>query len=117
MRTRLNEISGISELTPEIREEAATLESEYADLEIRHRSAIISEGKEEDQALGMFPDGSTDSDGAELRSLLGRVSLADYLSPAIAGVGCFYDFQIEFLGSGSCLAGLGGLGCWWWVFE
>ena len=21
------------------------------------------------------------------------------------------------LGSGSCLAGLGGLGCWWWVFE
>ena len=21
------------------------------------------------------------------------------------------------LGWGSCLAGLGGLGCWWWVFE
>ena len=44
-------------------------------------------GKRKIQAIGLFPDGSTDSDGAELRSLLGRVGLADYLSPAIAGVG------------------------------
>ena len=25
--------------------------------------------------------------------------------------------QIEFLGWGFSLAGLGGLGCWWWVLE
>ena len=30
---------------------------------------------------------------------------------------CFYVFKIEFLGSGFSLAGLGGLGCWWWVLE
>ena len=45
VRSRLNEIAGLSELTPEIREEAATLEAEYGDLEIRHRSAILSEGR------------------------------------------------------------------------
>ncbi len=89
VRSRLNEISGMEgdDFLPEIREEAATLEAEYGTLEVRHRAAIISEGQEEQAALGRYPDGSTDSDGAELRSLLGRVSLADYLSPAIAGVG------------------------------
>ena len=30
---------------------------------------------------------------------------------------CFYVCQIEFFGSGFSLAGLGGLGCWWWVLE
>ena len=87
VRSRLNEIAGLSELTPEIREEAATLEAEYGDLEIRHRSAILSEGEEEQAALGLFADGSTDGDGAEVRSLLSRVTLADYVQPALAGVG------------------------------
>lgn len=87
VRSRLNEIAGLSELTTETREEAATLEAEYSDLETRHRAAIISEGEAEAAAVGLFPDGSTDSDGAELRQLLGRVSLRDYLAPAAAGVG------------------------------
>ena len=87
VRSRLNEIAGLSELTPEIREETATLEAEYGDLEIRHRSAIRSEGEEEQTALGLFADGSTDSDGAEVRSLINRVTLADYPIPALAGVG------------------------------
>ena len=36
--------------------------------------------------MGMFPDGD-DHDGAEVRQLLGRVTLADYLGPAAAGAG------------------------------
>ena len=89
VRARLNEIAGLEgeDFTAEVREESAQLEAEFGDLEVRHRAAIISEGQEEESALGRFPDGSQDSDGAELRSLLGRVSLADYLHPALAGVG------------------------------
>ena len=89
VRSRLNEIAGMEgdDFTPEIREEAAKLEAEYGNLEIRHRAAIIAEGEAEQNAVGLLPDGSQDSDGAELRSLLGRVTLADYLQPALAGVG------------------------------
>jgi len=36
--------------------------------------------------VGLFPDGE-DTDGAEVRQLLGRVTLADYLGPAAAGAG------------------------------
>ena len=89
VRSRLNEIAGLEgdNFTAEIREEAATLEKEFGDLEIRHRAAILSEGEEERTAEGLFADGSKDADGAELRQLLGRVSLSDFLQPALAGVG------------------------------
>ena len=89
VRSRLNEIAGLEgeEFTPEIREEAASLESEYSALEVRHRAAIISEGEEEKAAEGLFSDGTEDGESAELRSMLSRVTLADYLSPAVAGVG------------------------------
>ena len=89
VRSRLNEIAGISgdDFTPEIRAEATTLEGEYGDLEVRHRAAIISEGNEEAEAVGLFADGSQDGENAELRALLGRVTLADYLTPAAGGVG------------------------------
>ena len=89
VRTRLNEIAGLEgeNFTSESRAESVALESEYSGLEIQYRAAIISEGTEEEAAIGLFRDGTKDSDGAELRSLLGRVTLADYLSPAIAGVG------------------------------
>ena len=88
VRTRLNEIAGLEEdFTPEVREEAAKLETEYSDLEVRHRASIIAEAAEEQEAVGLFADGSVDADGAEVRSLLARVTLADYLQPALAGVG------------------------------
>ena len=85
----MNEISGLEgdEFTTEIREELDSLESEYGDLERRHRAAIISEAGEETAAIGQYPDGSQDQDGAEVRQLLGRVTLADYLGPAAAGAG------------------------------
>ena len=88
VRSRLNEIAGLKpdEVTAEIREDTDRLTGEYETLKTQHRSAIISEGEEGQAAVGLFPDGA-DSDGAEVRSLLRRVTLGDYLTPASAGVG------------------------------
>ena len=89
VRQRLNVIAGLEgdEFTDEVRAESAGLEVEYGDLERRHRAAIIGEGEAEAVAVGLFPDGSADNDGAELRALIGRVTLGDYLGPAAAGSG------------------------------
>ena len=89
VRERLNAIAGLEgdEFTDEVQTELGTLEGEYSTLEKRLRAAILSEPEEEAAIIGQFPDGSTDQEGAELRSLLGRVTLADYLGPASAGAG------------------------------
>ena len=87
VRSRLNELAGETELTDEHRAELDTLEGEYDTLERRHRAAILSEGDEQNAAIGLFPDGTLDQDGAEVRQLLGRVNLGDYLGPAAAGSG------------------------------
>ena len=87
VRSRLNELAGEEKLTDEHRAELDGLESEYGDLERRHRAAILSEGEQEAAAVGMFPDGTTDTGSAEVRQLLGRVTMADYLGPAAAGSG------------------------------
>ena len=89
VRSRLNEISALEgdDFTAEVRSENDSLVTEFGDLERRHRAAIIAEGADEQAAVGMFADGSTDGDSAELRSLLGRVKLTDYLAPAAGGVG------------------------------
>ena len=88
-RERLNAISGLEgdEFTSEIKGEVATLSAEYQDLEVRHRAAIIGEGEAEQVAIGAFADGSTDQDGAEVRSLINRVRLTDYLVAAAGGIG------------------------------
>ena len=88
VRERLNLISGLEgdAFTTEVRGELDGLETEYGDLERRHRASIIGEGAAQAAAIGQFPDGD-DLDGAEVRSLLGRVTLADYLGPAAAGAG------------------------------
>ena len=46
VRARLNEISGLEgdAFTAEIRTEAGGLQTEYADLEIKHRAALVAEG-------------------------------------------------------------------------
>ena len=48
VRERLNEISGLEgdAFTDEIRTEAGTLQTEYGDLEVRHRAAIVAEPPE-----------------------------------------------------------------------
>ena len=89
VRQRLNEISGLEgdEFTDETRGEADKLAGEYRDLETRHRAAILGEGEAEAAAVGAFADGSTDQDGAEVRSLIQKVNLGDYLRAAAAGIG------------------------------
>ena len=88
-RTRLNELAGIAtdDLTDEHRGELDTLERRYIDAERQHRAAVIAEADHEAAAVGLFPDGSTDQDGAEVRALIGRVGLPDYLAPAAVGIG------------------------------
>ena len=87
VRSRLNEISGIEgdAFTDEIRNEATALQTEYGNLEIRHRSAIVAEGEDESRMRGAFNEG--DGENAEIRQLMGAVSLGDYLRPASAGSG------------------------------
>ena len=86
-RGRLNEISGLEgdAFTDEIRNEATALQAEYGDLEVRHRSAIVAEGEDESRMRGAFNEG--DGENAEIRQLMGAVSLGDYLTPASAGSG------------------------------
>ena len=64
VRERLNIIAGLEgdALTEEIAEEAETLQTEYGQLEVRQRAAIVAEGEAEQAAVGLFPDGG-DSDG------------------------------------------------------
>ena len=87
VRSRLNEISGIEgdTFTDEVRSEAGVLQSEYSDLETRHRSAIVAESAEESRMQGAFNEG--DGESAEIRQLMTAVSIADYLTPATAGSG------------------------------
>ena len=85
VRTRLNEIAGLEgdAFTDEIRTELGTLKTEYTDLESRHQAAIMGEADEE--ARRAIADGNGDGEPAELRGLLEKVTLADYLGVASAG--------------------------------
>ena len=81
VRTRLNEISGLEgdAFTDEIRTEAATLHTEYTDLETRHQAAIV--GQADDETRIVEPDAEM-RERIELRS---RASLTGYLQAALAG--------------------------------
>ena len=81
VRQRLNEISGLEgdAFTDEIRSEAATLQTEYADLETRHQAAIVAESEPETREAA--PD-------AEMRArieLRSRAMLSNYLIAAVRG--------------------------------
>ena len=87
IRQRLNEIAGLDDagMTDEIRAEADKLTGEFRNSETQHRAAIIAEGAEAGAAAGAFGNG--DGEPAEVRALLDRVHIADYLAPAAAGAG------------------------------
>ena len=87
VRQRLNAIAGLEgdAFTDEIRNEATALHTEFADLETRHRSAIMAEGETEARAAGLF--GNQDGEAGERGRLLREANLADYLTPASAGSG------------------------------
>ena len=87
IRQRLNEIAGLEadKLTDEIRAEADKLTTEYRAAETQHRAAIVAEGAEQRAAEGEHGNG--DGEPAEVRALLSRATLFDYLNPAAGGVG------------------------------
>ena len=72
-------------MTDEVRAEADRLAGEYRTGETQHRSALIAEGEEAAAAEGAF--GAGDGEPAEVRALLDRVRLPDYLNAAAAGIG------------------------------
>ena len=83
VRQRLNEISGLEgdAFTDEIRSEAESLQTEYADLETRHQAAIVAEGEGETRANG----GDLDAEARERLELRSRANLTAYLRAALAG--------------------------------
>ena len=87
IRQRLNEIAGLpdADMTDEIRNEADKLGGEYKNAETQHRAAIVAEGEEQRTAEGEHGDG--DGEPAEVRALIGRVGIHDYLAPAAGGIG------------------------------
>ena len=87
-RQKLNELLAIApdQLTEENRAEMDTLTTRMQQIEPELRAAIVAEGTEEAQAAGAFSD-VADGEQAEVRALLDRVSIADYLTPAGAGRG------------------------------
>ena len=87
-RQKLNELLALAPdaLTSENRAEMETLTGRMQQIEPELRAAIVAEGEEQAQAAGQFTD-TADGEQAEVRALLGRVSIADYLAPAGAGRG------------------------------
>ena len=87
IRQRLNEIAGLEgdAVTDEIRAEADTLTTEYQSKETQHRAALVVEADEQRAAAGEF--GNADGEPAEVRALMGRVNLGEYLGAAAAGIG------------------------------
>ena len=86
-RSRMGEIATMraEEVTVEVQEEADALKTEMKALATQEQAAILAEGDEEARARGLFGNG--DGEAAEVRGLLDRVSLGDYLTPAGAGSG------------------------------
>ena len=83
-RRRLLDLEGLDGTAPAERKgEADALRSQITDLQGRWDSEHQAEGESERLALGMAGNG--DGEPAEVRSLRGRVHLADYLTPASAG--------------------------------
>ena len=81
VRQRLNEISGLEgdAFTAEIRSEAESLQTEFADLETRHQAAIVAEGEPETRPAA--PDAEM-RERVELRS---KASVGRYLLAAMRG--------------------------------
>ena len=76
IKTRLNELSGLDELTPELRSEIEALTAELPDVELRYAAAITSEAAEDAAAAAAIRD--TDGEGAEKRALLSKARLSNY---------------------------------------
>ena len=85
-KTKINDILKQETRSQEDLNQLTELTTRSQNLEIEYRAAVVSEGQEEQRALGEDQN-SGDGETAELRSLFSRVSLNDYLAPASAGTG------------------------------
>ena len=87
IRQRLNTIGGLEgdAYDEAVQNEERALMTELDTTEVRYRNALKTEGAEAATAQGQFSNG--DGEGAEVRALLGRVRVADYLGAATAGIG------------------------------
>ena len=85
IRSKLNELSGLDEVSDEQRGEIDSLSTEYQTKEAQHRAAMVAEADEQRAAEGEF--GNADGEAAEVRALISRVGIHDYLAPAAGGVG------------------------------
>ena len=81
VRQRLNEVSGLEgeAFTDEVRSEAQGLQTEYADLETRHRAAIVAEGQPETRVVAQ------DAERRERVELRGRAQLGNFLLNSLRG--------------------------------
>ena len=81
VRQRLNEISGLEgdAFTDEVRTEAEGLTTEYRDLEIRHRAAIVADGIQESEKDG------PDAEERERLELRGKARVSDFVTAVLTG--------------------------------
>ena len=86
IRTRLNQLgSKDGDLSEEERGEVDKLTGEYQDAEARHRAAIVTESEEAEQRqAGEEPGGET-GEGAEMRRLMERATIGNYVEAALQG--------------------------------
>ena len=83
IRQRMNEISGLDDLSDAVIAEEKKLRSEYQQLEVRQRAAEIGADLDDKQAKEAFQD--DDKKGKELAELRSGVSLGKYLSAIAEG--------------------------------
>ena len=81
IKTRLNELSGVDELSPELRSEIEALTAELPDVELRYAAAITSEAT--DAAAAAIAEQDGDGESTEKRALLRRAKLAHYIKASI----------------------------------
>ena len=84
IREKLNELSGLDELTDEQKTEVDGLTTEYRDVETRRRAAIVAEEKEEREAreaAGL----ELDAESRERLELRSKVRVLDFVHAAMRG--------------------------------
>ena len=81
IKARLNEIAGVDDLTDEIRQEEATLQTELRDVETRRRAALAAEGTTE---TATATDG-LDSEAREKLELRGKANLGAFILSTLQG--------------------------------
>ena len=83
IRTRLNELAGVSEWTAEQRAENDQLTSEFSEVESRRRSALITQAEQIERTVPV--QDRDDPEGRELRALEQRAQFRPFLEAALGG--------------------------------